>query len=158
VKRLFGNCFWKRRLESWGSRFRQARSAARARTTVAEERSTVEILKAARERITDPQRWAKGDFAYAPDEETGERGVEAGHPDACKWCASGAIQREDNDEHSLALHALCAAIPGTDEWSDPTDAIEAIARWNDDDSRDHAEVLAAFDRAIQLAEQEVTNA
>lgn len=88
---------------------------------------TARDLEAARKLIADPSAWVKG----VP-------------PIGC-FCAETAIamacngdpQNYDSDQAWRALDALRDAI---------NDA--AIFRWNDAPERTHAEVLAAFDRAI----------
>lgn len=109
-----------------------------------------EVLRAARERISTPERWTRDAFARDPE----GWAIDPKHERACAWCTLGAI---------------CSVLPGTDP--DPGDgrgplfdaarallarAIgrELVAWWNDNPVRTHAEVLAAFDRAIELDEAE----
>lgn len=100
--------------------------------------STVEILRAAREKIADPARWRKG--WYASD----VNGVDCyGHdPEACRWCAIGAIQAVVGD-------------PDTDQA--PSRALRSAAGvgahyFNDKPSTTHSDVLSLFDRAIAAQE------
>lgn len=82
-----------------------------------------EQLKSARERISDPAHWGKKRFNLD--------GV---------YCALGALlvaRDGDMDEACEYLRRACDC--------------ESIIVWNDVPSRTHAEVLAAFDRAIELA-------
>ena len=110
---------------------------------MAEERSTVEILKAARERISDPERWIKGrlsdTLAYCGDERWDD--IARLQEGTC-WCASGAIGAEAASPEGWeeCCHAFKAANGG-------------IASVNDRSS--HPQILAAFDRAIELAEADV---
>jgi hypothetical protein len=104
------------------------------------ERSTVEILKAARERITPVERWTTGAFARDIDGHECSPNSER----AVCWCVSGATVVGDgyyvNAERFL--HRAARELPNR---------FEAFSV-NDEDG--HKAVLALVDRAIQLAEQE----
>lgn len=101
--------------------------------------SPVEILRGARGKISEPRHWAQGDFA---------RDIE-GNPvsfassDAVCWCARGAIYATDEFDSWGAIQLLRRAIE--EQTGDP-----AVARFND--THGHTDVLAVFDRAIELAE------
>lgn len=98
--------------------------------------STLEILRAAREKIADPDRWVKGELAI--DGEGLRIETASGAHRGVRWCAVGA----------------CCAVAGMD-WTTAGDALEAVAGESVVDFNDthtHAEVLALFDRTI--AEQE----
>lgn len=87
------------------------------------------VLQQARELLSDPKRWVQGHF-------------DIGHA----FCAAGAIEKvagRGTDVEDDAYYALANVI---DVLSDGTDA---IASFNDDDSTTHADVLAAFDLAIE---------
>lgn len=112
--------------------------------TAVAERSTVEILRAARERISDPERWTTE--AYARDRDGS--GTEPQQADAVCWCAVGAF---------LAEQGLAPRVGDDPHRSNPVLdlLIEAaghrpVAAVNDKDG--HAAVLALYDRAIELAE------
>lgn len=97
------------------------------------ERSTVEVLRAARERISDPERWTQHRLSdtvphgYEPEQM--RRG-------SC-WCAMGAL--------------ICEA-GSIGQYLDAADYLPGGGTWND--SHTHAEVVAAFDCAIEVAEAE----
>lgn len=101
----------------------------------------VEILRAARRLIEDPEHWARGAFAR------NQFGVSTGitSPTACSWCSIGALHKvSDNAEEAkvhlkLAISQLHPSLGGE------------IADFNDLHSITHAEVLAVFDKAIQNA-------
>lgn len=64
------------------------------------------------------------------------------------WCPVGAIQKatiERDRDDDQALDAFAAALVEYDKDAGPEG-------WNDAPGRTQAEVLAAFDRAIELAE------
>lgn len=67
-----------------------------------------------------------------------------GGPSACSWCASGAICHLASivtASHKVAMAALRKAAGTTG----------SIAYWNDAPERTQADVLAAYDRAIEIA-------
>lgn len=87
----------------------------------------VEVLRKARELVSDPAHWCQGYF----------RCGEA-------YCSAGALLYTTRDEwlEDKAYGFMLAA----------TGQSHSISGWNDDENRTHAEVIAAFDRAIALAE------
>lgn len=98
-----------------------------------------EVLIAARALISDPGKWTRGDYAIDKDGKT----VSVLSQDATCWCALGAIRKAghyycDRNEPALFLER---AIFG--------EKIDFIDVFND--SHTHEEVIAAFDRAIELA-------
>lgn len=113
----------------------------------------VEILKAARASITDPANWTQGEYAKNADGDSlDEREWEAQAP-AC-FCSVGAVAKAGamsvcDAENSAAVVYLGKAIGSKLPC--------AIVEYNDEHT--HEEVLAAFDKAIALAEKElvVTN-
>lgn len=103
---------------------------------------SVEILKAAQELISIPERWTKGGSAR----DNLGRVVYAASPAACCWCAFGAVSRMGCPELDWYLVAAAGLDP------DAT----GIAGFNDDPATTHADILALFDRAIELAAEEPT--
>ncbi len=101
-------------------------------------KTTKEILVEARGYIAEPGSWTKGSFAR---DGHGNHVSKDSHRASC-FCAAGAIGRaakgSEREQHG-ALRALRSAITGP------------ITAWNDAPNRTHAEVLAAFDRAIEIA-------
>lgn len=93
-----------------------------------------QILREARALIEKPERWCRGNYCIR---RTGQR------------CAVGALREVTGDathapiEQGELCRLLAQAGGGMDYPSDFT-------QWNDDHS--HAEVMAAFDKAIELAE------
>lgn len=96
----------------------------------------LEIIKSARELISDPERWSQG--WYARD----KRGdwTNFNSPTACKWCAMGAIRKMANADYEGYCVYLFALVGGAWELDD----------FNDNHT--HAEVLALFDKAIAKLE------
>jgi hypothetical protein len=93
--------------------------------------TTVEILRAARALIDTPEKWF-----HAP----GDRGHCAA---VAIWCTTPA-RSSMAPGIPAAQEALLAAVG-------LTGGAEEIYEWNDAPGRSHAEVLAAFDRAIEVA-------
>jgi hypothetical protein len=89
--------------------------------------STLDVLRAAREYISDPSRWSQGWY-----------------DDGGAVCAIGAVnvamgRQPDCGEISEAEEALRSAVSG-----------DSVVDFND--SHSHAEVLAVFHRAIAVEE------
>jgi hypothetical protein len=77
-------------------------------------------------------------------------------PEACQWCALGAIGRYGAPSTLLidgALAALIRAIGYGDDVVVPWPN-RLVADWNDAESRTQDEVVAALRKAADLAEQE----
>jgi hypothetical protein len=118
------------------------------------ERSVVEVLKAAKQRITPEEAWTTGMFAGDAE----GMATPVGDAQACRWCAEGALATEllpgGVDQRQVPVRGLLrdyAAYKFLTEAAHPDTPVGV----NDDGS--HSEVLAMFDEAIQLAEQEATN-
>ena len=106
---------------------------------------SLEILKAARVLITNPAKWGQGELSKLNKD-----------GDTC-WCAVGALMHVSGARHTIctprphafALQALGQAI-GPDfktRWS------YMVPNWNDAPNRTHEQVLALFDKAIEIAER-----
>lgn len=96
--------------------------------------NTVETLKAAKALISDPTKWTQG--AYARDAEGTVTDPFAS--DAACWCSVRSIVAVSREWFFASESLLEKAIGG------------GVIRFND--MHTHAEVMAAFDRAIELAE------
>ena len=100
--------------------------------------ATIDILKAARETLSDPARWTKGVFARDSE----------GHscspctPFAVCWCLFGAIRKAGNNVSTKAVDAMCSLIPVTG----------SHAAWQDEPERTHQEVLDLLDTSIERLE------
>ena len=134
--------------------------------------TTVDIMKRAREVISDEGAWCRGTNAMT----LSGRIVRVNDPDACRWCLGGALLlaccekvKDDSDitldwdapllhaGHDIALqmradadYFIKRAIPG-DQWAA---ADYMIMKWNDT-RREHASVLEVLDLAIGHAEEAV---
>ena len=104
--------------------------------------NTVEILKAAKQKIIDPSNWMQG--YYARDINGSER--VGNEPGAVCFCSIGAIE------------AVTGIFHHGKGWNNkPVDLLQEAAGMqiaNYNDSHTHEEVLAVFDKAIAAAEKE----
>jgi hypothetical protein len=98
--------------------------------------TTKEVLIRARKLIEDPKRWTQHASARTGDGED----VLAENPQACQFCLYGALAAVAGYGHEERAFAAMWDSLGTH----PID-------WNDEPGRSHAEVLAAFDHAIETA-------
>lgn len=100
--------------------------------------SPEQILRGARELLSDPKKWTKGKLAK------NELGLEVNTQDeaAVCYCAMGAIDKlagNDVVRHSAALSWLIAALPSGN-----------VVLFNDAPETTHADILDLFDKAIEL--------
>ncbi len=131
--------------------------------------TALEVLKAARELLSNEKRWAKSALAIGPDPDGEAPFAEtnATDPEAYCFCAMGAILRvagDDDERHGAGVPALSALADALDRryvsrFTDEDGGYEytlspanAISDFNDDDDTKHADVLAAFSRAIASLE------
>ncbi len=98
--------------------------------------TTLQCLRKARALVR--KGWTQGVIAVSAN----HRPVGACSVDACYWCAYGSI--------------IAAAGPHWNAFEESRDALAVVIgkpmfQWNDHASRTKAQVLAAFDRAIERA-------
>lgn len=103
--------------------------------------NTLEVLKAARERIAVPERWTQGRAAV---DAAGES-CYAASPMARAWCLLGAIYWVAPDDSECRVECVRHLSAGNIEDG-------ALVAFND--SHKHSEVLALFDKAIARLESE----
>lgn len=119
------------------------------------ENEVIELLKSGRDRIADPKNWTKGYYAR----DAGGNPIGEDSPEAVCWCAAGALQsclviiaagniRRNYNIRNHALEFLHLSMP-----SDFDVNLFSIAGFNDAPETTHADVMAAYDRAIALAEK-----
>lgn len=94
--------------------------------------SPKEVLIAARKKIEKEEKWVRG-------------GAGAGLDD-CHCCQTAISAVVGTQQARPALVVFARQIGGTDNYY-----LSDIWHWNDDPTRTHAEVLAAFDKAIEAA-------
>ena len=108
------------------------------------------VLGDALARITSPAAWTKF---------TGARDLD-GNPvspissSACQYCATGAIVSSSDAQYVLSeaayeLLGIAIGVPPIDNYGVPIYAPN-ISCWNDAKERTHAEVVAAFEKAIAI--------
>ncbi len=110
------------------------------------EPSVADILRQARALIEPEGAWTQGEFARGD----GGYCVLWDGDSARQWCALGAIKRAAGQHGPMrdaweAINAVCV-----------TEFDDELIDWNDRPERTQADVLALYDRAIALAEQEAS--
>lgn len=101
--------------------------------------TTIEILKKARELLSDPARWCQNVSARSLE----GKAVGYAAPTAFSFCMFGAIWNSA-PRLSLIPDEKVAAVFGL--------AADDLVEWNDAPERTHAEVLQRFDEAIARLE------
>jgi len=94
------------------------------------------ILKKARELISDPDRWTKGEMARTMFGAS----VSANDSKATCWCVMGAIHHETKDDPFLAgsvYQMVRAQLQG-----------RSVSEFNDDPNTTHEAVMTLLDKAI----------
>ena len=86
-------------------------------------------LERARALIDTPDKWLQGKLRKSGSD---------GKP--CRWCVLGACYQIAERDEPARYHNMTKALNGV--------LGEPVTDWNDAPERTHAEVLAAFDRAI----------
>lgn len=105
--------------------------------------NTLEVLVAARELISAPERWTTGVLARNSKRHT----VEPDDPSAICWCGMGAVVAvTPPQERVLAPNDHWMYLPALNRLR-ATVGYDIFPDFND--SHDHAQVLAAFDAAIE---------
>jgi hypothetical protein len=99
-------------------------------TDTQDRKSALDVLVAARALIEKPENWTQG----AAAQDSKGRRVHPHHPEACRWCALGALTRAG--DRAQDGYRLLRAATGA----------RSIIELNDDGT--HPNILAAFDRAI----------
>ena len=110
---------------------------------------TVEILKRARDHIAKPGQWYQGNFSIGFDEISAVRNAERGKP----CCAAGSLIWATARDGGLVCENTQRAWDQLDKASSEH-GFRIVAKFNDAPGRTQEEVVALFDRAIELAEAE----
>lgn len=98
----------------------------------------VEILRAARKLIENPANWSK----------------RHGFGDRWHYCADGACRAAANGpDRAVIMPPVGSGYVPARNYLWEASGAENIWVWNDAAERTHPEILAAFDKAIALAEQ-----
>lgn len=101
-----------------------------------------EALTKALAKIASPENWTQ--HAWARD--SSGASIWTGHPDAECWCGTGAVMAV-----SLFLPTRRATLVWLNEAAEELHDSTYVT-FNDDSETTHAEVVAVFRRAIELAE------
>lgn len=107
-----------------------------------------EALRAARAKIEHRRRWARRWFAYTA---IGLR-TEANAPEACKWCAVGALLSvvPHGPVLGTAMEMLSACLPASHQ-----KIAFSVSTFNDHAATTHPMIMRLYDNAIARAESDV---
>ena len=94
-----------------------------------------DVLRRAKALIGRPESWCKGMFRTE-----------------MKYCARGAITNAVVDLEQMGAKRIAHLVPRAEQLLSRAIAKKNIEQWNDSPFTLHADVIAAFDRAIALAE------
>jgi hypothetical protein len=98
--------------------------------------TTLEVLRAARERLTNPKMWR-------------HEGTVGANGERCLGLTLSDVGDRDYEAHLAVARALGLVTEET------TPRNETIYDWNDDAATTHADVLAALDKTIAIEEAKV---
>lgn len=119
--------------------------------------SPTDVLRRAKARIADPARWCQGALASDPMRGADES-VAPTAPEACAWCALGAVCAEVGAEElsqtygTVGGHAIMYLNAAAGEmYGRALPDFADVAELNDEES--HATVMHMFDLAVALAEE-----
>ena len=114
------------------------------------EQTVLDVLKAARALIADPERWTQRTDARNAH----GLPVDPRDTDATCWCPIGACFRVSPVRASAAMRELSWGLPKSWDYGHRW----PLANWNNASSRTHRAVLHRFDRAIARLEKEAADA
>ena len=109
--------------------------------------NALQVLQAARERISRPEHWCKHHMATCLKGEY--RGVLSDH--ACRWCLSGALLYASECEFMGSKMQARMDARRIIERLLMSEGIGGIIQFNDDRKTRHSDVLAVLDKAIEIA-------
>jgi hypothetical protein len=95
----------------------------------------LQVLVSARGLVATPECWCKNALAR---DEFGSQVRDPNDQDACAWDCAGALIKASGRNFAA--------------WEAADTTLGVSALWNDNPARTHDEVLAAFDRAIAIAQ------
>lgn len=104
-----------------------------------------DMLRKARALIATPDKWTQGAFARNAN---GYRVDEKNALDVVSRCASGAIKAACRSHHDAGGVLAAVSLKEVVMKHAATNR-KIMSVWNDEPERTHAEVLQAFDRAIE---------
>lgn len=110
------------------------------------EQSVLDVLKAARELISVPERWTQGESAR----NTHGLPVDPRDTVAACWCPLGALYRLSVDLAPEAQRELSRGLRCSWDYG----ARWPLANWNNSPTRRHRDVLRRFDCVIARLEKE----
>lgn len=108
-----------------------------------EEMTTADLLRKGRDLISDPEHWCQGDYAVSRY----GTAVETNSPAVYALCAIGALANVLDHPSGWGVPGWCRAPLQTAAEEEGWDAPHIL-----NDRTTHADVMAMYDRAIELAE------
>ena len=108
-----------------------------------QDQGVLDVLKAARELISVPERWTQGHFAR----DASGNLVNSSNPAAVCWCVYGATMAA-----ARRVGTTTEGAAEADRALEETFGGDDLDIWNDAPGRTHAEVLDLFDRTIAWIE------
>lgn len=107
-----------------------------------ENMNKVEVLRKAKELISDPEHWCKDDNSL----DVNGKYVTADSPHAHSFCIYGAISKYDPDGHEEYFYCY----PKVKDFL-ASKGLPFVAQFNDDEDTTHEDVMKFFDIAIESA-------
>jgi hypothetical protein len=121
-----------------------------------EQRAVITNLKKARKILANPKRWTKGALFRTKGGNVGldhDWFSSSAPKDAYMFCALGAITKANGEGQFQAQQTLARAISMLFYKRERLSA-DRVYRFNDKKSTTHDQILAAFDKALELAQAE----
>lgn len=117
--------------------------------------TVLETLRGALKILSAKKRWSKGTFAVSKGGDPVPSSSIASREDLICFCAAGALIKANNGQDDIyrsALHRLSEVLPRY--WNSDLDE-DNVFSWNDSARRTHAQVVAAFKKAIAVERSKV---
>jgi hypothetical protein len=126
----------------------------KAKPKVNEAAEAITTLQKARALIENPESWIKRAFFKRPLVKSGpNKGRENYHAKPIGFCALGALRTADGPGEQKATETLAQAITELYYKTKPQSRDQRIYSFNDNKAK-HETMLAAFDRALAIAQAE----
>lgn len=113
-------------------------------------RHAAATLRRARKLVKNPSNWGKDSFK--------QNGRDAKGRPAVQYCIIGAVREADGPGENVATTLLRRAIAQTFRKNRKNMRLDEVYNFNDSKKREHADILRAFDAALELAQQEAEEA
>ena len=115
-----------------------------------ELRHAAATLRRARKLVKNPSNWGKDSFK--------QHGRNAKGQPVMQYCIIGAMKEADGPGEFVGTEILRRAIARTFRKNRKNMRLDEVYNFNDSKKREHADILRAFDAALELAQQEAEEA